>query len=122
MDWITDYKSKFKSAEEAVSVVKDGDTVAYSEFAMASMYLDAAFAGRVPGLHGITLRSTTCPFPPKAVLADPKRQHLRYNDWHFSPASRKLCDKGLRRRMTRAMSASAPRPPSPRPICSFQIM
>ena len=95
MDWITDYKSKFKSAEEAVSVVKDGDTVAYSEFAMASMYLDAAFAGRVPGLHGITLRSTTCPFPPKAVLADPKRQHLRYNDWHFSPASRKLCDKGL---------------------------
>ena len=37
MDWITDYQSKFKSAEEAVAVVKDGDQVAYSEFAMASL-------------------------------------------------------------------------------------
>ena len=95
MDWITDYQSKFKSAEEAVAVVKDGDQVAYSEFAMASLYLDAAFARRVPELHDIILRSTTCPFPPKAVLADPEMKHLMYNDWHFSPASRKLCDKGL---------------------------
>ncbi len=95
MDWMTDYKAKFKSADEAVTVVKDGDTVAYSEFAMASLYLDAAFAKRVPALHDIILRSTTCPFPPKAVLADPKCEHLVYNDWHFSPASRKLCDQGL---------------------------
>lgn len=95
MNWKEEYQSKFKSAEEAVRVVKDGDHVAYGEFAMASMYLDAAFAKRVPDLHGIILRSTTCPFPPKAVLADPKMEHLMYNDWHFSPASRKLSDKGL---------------------------
>ena len=95
MDWKTDYESKFKPVDEAVAVVKDGDQVAYSEFAMASMYLDAAFAKRVPGLHDIILRSTTCLFPPKAVLADPKMEHLMYKDWHFSPASRKLCDRGL---------------------------
>ena len=95
LNWREDYESKFKSAEEAVAVVRDGDQVVYGEFAMASMTLDAAFAARVPQLHDITLRSTTCLFPPKAVLADPKLEHLMYNDWHFSPASRKLCDAGL---------------------------
>ena len=95
MNWKEEYESKFKSAGEAVSVVKDGDSVAYGEFVMASMLLDAAFAARVPQLHDIILRSTTCPFPPKAVLADPKLEHVMYNDWHFSPASRKLCDAGL---------------------------
>lgn len=95
MNWKTDYEAKFKTAEEAVAVVKDGDQVVYGEFVMASMLLDAAFARRVPELHGIILRSTTCPFPPKAVLADPALEHLLYNDWHFSPASRKLCDSGL---------------------------
>ena len=95
LNWKEDYEAKFKSAEEAVSVVRDGDQVVYGEFAMASMTLDAAFAARVPQLHDIILRSTTCLFPPKAVLADPKLEHLMYNDWHFSPASRKLCDAGL---------------------------
>ena len=95
MNWRELYESRFRSAEEAVGIVKDGDHVAYSEFAMASMYLDSAFAKRVPELHNIILRSTTCPFPPKAVLADPKMEHLMYNDWHFSPASRKLGDQGL---------------------------
>ena len=62
MNWQTDYYSKFKSVEEAVSIVKSGDTVVYGEFMMASMYLDQAFAKRVPELENILLRSTTCPF------------------------------------------------------------
>ena len=95
MNWQTDYYSKFKSAEEAVSIVKSGDTVVYGEFMMASMYLDQAFAKRVPELENILLRSTTCPFPPAAAMADPKLEHLMYNDWHFSPASRKLSEMGL---------------------------
>ena len=95
MSWREEYEAKFKRVEEAVSVVQDGDAVAYGEFVMASAFLDAVFAARVPQLHDITLRSTTCPFPPKAVLVDPKMQHLKYNDWHFSPASRKLGDAGL---------------------------
>ena len=95
MNWRELYESRFKTAEEAVKVVKDGDHVAYGEFAMASMVLDAAFAKRVPELHNLILRATTCPFPPKAVLADPKMEHLMYNDWHYSAASRKLGDVGL---------------------------
>ena len=95
MNWKQDYEAKFKSAEEAVAVVKDGDQVVYGEFAMASMTLDAACAARVPQLHDIILRATTCLFPPKAVLVDPKLEHVMYNDWHYSPASRKLGDAGL---------------------------
>ena len=95
MSWKEEYEAKLKTAEEAVSVVRDGCGVAYGEFAMASTFLDEAFAARVPQLKNIVLRSTTCPFPPKAVLADPKLEHVMYNDWHFSPASRKLCDAGL---------------------------
>ena len=79
MDWITDYKSKFKSAEEAVSVVKDGDTVAYSEFAMASMYLDAAFAGRVPGLHGITLRCVSLDGSDAVMQQTPYKRSYQIN-------------------------------------------
>ena len=95
MNWKESYESKFKSAEEAVRALKDGDRVAYGEFVMAPAYLDAVFAKRVGELKDILLRATTCPFPPKAVLADPAMEHLMYNDWHFSPASRKLCDHGL---------------------------
>ena len=95
MNWQNDYFSKFKSAEEAVKVVKSGDTVVYGEFVMVSRYLDKAFAQRVHELENVLLRSTTCPFPPAAVMADPKMEHLMYNDWHFSPASRKLSDVGL---------------------------
>ena len=95
MDWQKDYYSKFKSADEAVKVVKSGDTVVYGEFVMASMFLDKALAKRVNEFENVLLRSTTCPFPPAVVLADTKMEHVMYNDWHFSPASRKLSDVGL---------------------------
>ena len=95
MDWQKDYFSKFKNADEAVKVVKSGDVVCYGEFVMASMYLDKALAKRVNEFTDVLLRSTTCPFPPAVVLADPKMEHVMYNDWHFSPASRKLCDHDL---------------------------
>lgn len=99
MDWQKEYYSKFKDVDEAVKVVKDGDVVAYGEFVMASTYLDEAFAKRVGELQDILLRITSCPFPPKAILADPKMEHIMYNDWHFSAVSRKFSDKGLCRYM-----------------------
>lgn len=95
MNWQTDYYSKFKTADEAVKVVKSGDTVVYGEFVMCSMYLDKALAKRVNEFEHVLLRSTTCPFPPAVVTADPKMEHVMYNDWHFSPASRKLSDVKL---------------------------
>lgn len=95
MDYSAEYQRKLTPVDEAVKVVKSGDLVHYGEFMMNSAYLDAALAKRVEELHNVNIRTTTCPFPPKAVLADPERKHFIYNDWHLSGASRKLHDKNL---------------------------
>jgi len=95
MNYSAEYQSKLVDVDEAVKVVKSGDVVNYGEFVMVSSYLDAALAKRVHELENVNIRTTTCPFPPKAVLADPERKHVIFNDWHMSAASRKLHDKGL---------------------------
>ena len=95
MDYRTEYQRKLNSADEAVKVVKSGDLVHYGEFVMNSAYLDAALARRVDELENVNIRTTTCPFQPKAILADPERKHVIYEDYHMSAASRKLHDKNL---------------------------
>lgn len=90
-----DYSSKLVPAEEAMKVVKSGDLVHYGEFVMNSSYLDAALAKRVNELENVNIRTTTCPFMPQTVLADPERRHFIYNDIHMSAASRKLHDKNM---------------------------
>mgnify|MGYP000849546414 FL=1 len=94
-DYSAEYQRKLTPVDEAMKVVKSGDLVHYGEFVMTSAYLDAALARRVDELENVNIRTTTCPFPPKAVLADPERKHFIYNDWHMSAASRKLHDKDL---------------------------
>lgn len=95
MNYIEEYQKKLVTADEAVKVVKSGDTINYGEFMMVSEVLDAALAERTNELQNVNIITTTCPFPPKTVLADPNKEHFIYNDWHFSGASRKLHDKGL---------------------------
>ncbi|MCO1604504.1 hypothetical protein [Desulfosporosinus nitroreducens] len=46
MDYMSEFKRKFVSADEAVKVVKSGDVVHYGEFMMNSHVLDAALAKR----------------------------------------------------------------------------
>lgn len=95
MDFTSLYKSKLTPVDEAMKAVKSGDLVHYGEFVMNSGCLDAALARRVDELRNVNIRTTTCPFPPKAVLADPERKHFIYNDNHMSAASRKLHDQNL---------------------------
>lgn len=95
MDYQAEYQSKLTPVDEAMRVVKSGDLVHYGEFVMNSGYLDEALARRVNELHNVNIRTTTCPFTPKTVLADPERKHFIYNDIHMSAASRKLHDKNL---------------------------
>ncbi|HWP98163.1 MAG TPA: acetyl-CoA hydrolase/transferase C-terminal domain-containing protein [Syntrophomonadaceae bacterium] len=95
MDYSAEYQRKLTAVDEAMKVVKSGDLVHYGEFVMNSSYLDAALARRVEELHNVNIRTTTCPFRPKAILADPERKHFIYNDIHMSAASRKLHDKNL---------------------------
>lgn len=95
MNYMEEYNRKLTTADAAVKVVKSGDTVHYGEFMMVSDVLDAALAQRTNELNDVKILVTTCPFPPKAVLADPQQEHFIYNDWHFSGASRRLHDQGL---------------------------
>ncbi len=95
MDFTSLYKSKLTPVDEAIKAVRSGDLVHYGEFVMNSAYLDAALARRVDELHNVNIRTTTCPYPPKAVLADPERKHFIYNDNHMSGASRKLHDQNM---------------------------
>lgn len=93
MDYSKEYARKLVPVDEAMKVVKSGDLVHYGEFVMNSSYLDAALAKRVDELYNVNIRTTTCPFPPQTVLADPERKHFIYDDWHMSAASRKLADR-----------------------------
>lgn len=95
MDYIAEYKRKLVPVDKAVKVVKSGDLVHYGEFMMNSSYLDDALAKRVDELENVNIRTTTCPFPPSTILADPERKHFIYNDNHMSAASRKLHDQNM---------------------------
>jgi len=95
VDYSAEYQRKLTPVDEAMTVVKSGDVVNYGEFVMNSSYLDAALARRVDELYNVFIRTTTCPFSPKTVLADPERKHFIYNDVHMSAASRKLHDQNL---------------------------
>lgn len=95
MDYYDEYKSKLLPVDEAMQVIKSGDLVHYGEFVMNSSYLDAALAKRIDEFNPVNIRTTTCLFPPRTVLADPGRKHVIYNEYHMSAASRKLHDKNL---------------------------
>jgi len=95
VNYMEEYKRKLVSGDEAVKVIKSGDIVNYGEFVMNSTYLDECLARRVEELENVNIRTTTCPFQPKAVLADPERKHFIYNDIHMSAASRSLHDRNL---------------------------
>lgn len=90
-----EYKRKLVSADEAVKIVKSGDWVEYSHFAMAPQTLDEALSRRAEELTSVKVRGMTSLFTPKVVSVDPERQHFIYQSWHFSGAERKLHDMGL---------------------------
>lgn len=95
MTLMEEYRRKLATAEEAVKTVKSGDWVEYSHFMMAPRTLDGALADRIGELSDLKIRGCTNAIPVKTALADPAREHVIYNNWHFSGADRKLHDRGL---------------------------
>ncbi|HZK43790.1 MAG TPA: acetyl-CoA hydrolase/transferase C-terminal domain-containing protein [Syntrophomonadaceae bacterium] len=89
------YKQKLITAEQAAQLVKSGDNVWYSEFAMFPEAIDAALAERVEELYDVNIRSVSFTKVPKVVEVDPNREHFVLEDWHFSKVSRMLHDRGL---------------------------
>lgn len=89
------YEEKLLSADKAVELVKSGDKIFYSEFAMFPQALDEALAKRIHQLYDLELYSVSFTHMPKVIEADPRREHIIMHDWHFGGLSRKLADQGL---------------------------
>jgi len=89
------YREKLISPDQAAGLVKSGDHVFYSEFVLFPEAIDAALARRVHELRDVEIRSTCFTSAPKAVEADPTREHVRLSDWHFGAVSRRLHDQNL---------------------------
>ena len=94
-DVIEEYRSKLKTPEEAVQVVKSGDWVDYTTNLAFPPLLDAALAARRDELRDVKIRGNLTFGPLKTVERDPSREHFIYNTWHCSAYERKLCDQGL---------------------------
>ena len=95
MDYVTEYKSKLRTPEEAVKVVKSGDWIDYLTNLAFPELLDAALAKRKDELTDVKIRGNLVMKPLRTVEADPDREHFIYNSWHCSAYERSLCDKGL---------------------------
>jgi len=95
MDFYSEYRSKLRTPEEAVRVVKSGDWVDYMTCVTMPVLLDRALAARKDELTDVKIRGNLLFGPIEVVECDPKREHFIYNSWHCSAYERKLCDKGL---------------------------
>ncbi len=95
MDYTAEYRSKLRTPDEAVKVVKSGDWVDYITNLAFPELLDAALARRAEELTDVKIRGNLIFKPIRTVECDPHREHFIYNSWHCSAYERKLCDQGL---------------------------
>ena len=95
MDYMSEYKSKLRSAAEAAALVKSGDWVEYGTGVAFPSLCDAALAERREELTDVKIRGMLCYGPIRAVEADPEQEHFTYNSWHLTGYERKLADRGL---------------------------
>lgn len=95
MNFYQEYKSKLRTPDEAVRVIKSGDWVDYTTATAKPVLLDQALARRKEELTDVKIRGNMLNGPIEVVECDPAQEHFTYNTWHCSPYERKLCDKGL---------------------------
>ena len=95
MDYKSEYKSKLRTAAEAVQAVKSGDWVEYGGGVVFPTLCDAALAARRDELTDVKVRGMLCYGPIQVVESDPEQAHFTYDSWHLTGYERKLADKGL---------------------------
>lgn len=95
MDYIGEYKSKLRSADEAVRAVKSGDWVDFGCGVVYPKLCDEALARRKEELTDVKVRGMLCYGPIAVVENDPEQKHFTYSSWHLTGYERKLADKGL---------------------------
>ncbi len=94
MDIHEEYRTKLRTAEEAVKLVKSGDWVDYSQCSSFPAALDRALAARRGELRDVKLRHAISMRPVQVVEQDPEGESFTYNVWHCSGLDRKYLDAG----------------------------
>jgi acyl-CoA hydrolase len=92
---LDEYKSKLRTAEDAAKLVKSGNLVYYSHFAMFPQVLDEALARRVGEVKDVRVNNVCGLYPAQVALRDPEHKSFTYCSGFFSPAERQLGKKGL---------------------------
>jgi len=95
MSYFSEYKSKLRTAEEAVKVVKSGDHVEYGLGCTMPRALDKALADRKEELTDIKVRGMFTMHPLHIIEKDPKRETFTYSVWQLSGLDRSYHDRGL---------------------------
>lgn len=95
MDYADEYKSKLKTAKEAMELVKSGDWVEYGLGLNVPELLDEALSRRAGELFDIKVRGALALHPLAVVENDPGRRSFTYNSWHMSGLERKYHDRNL---------------------------
>ena len=94
-DFTAEYRSKLRTPEEAVQVVKCGDWIDYTASLGKPVLLDRALAARKYELTDVKIRGNLTPGPIEVAECDPDQIHFVYHSWHCSAYERQLCDRGL---------------------------
>ncbi len=94
-DFVSEYKEKLTSPDEAVKVIQSGDWIDYTSCVGKPVLLDRALAKRRDELYDVKIRGNLMSGPIEAVECDEHQEHFIYHSWHCSSYERKLCDRGL---------------------------
>lgn len=94
MSIFDDYRSKLRTADDAVKCVKSGDWVDYTGNLGYPPTLDLALSKRKDELKGVKVRGNLMFGPLHILECDPEAEHFIYNTWFCSAYERRMCDKG----------------------------
>lgn len=94
-DFVSEYKAKLTTPDEAVKVIKSGDWVDYTSCVGKPVLLDRALAKRRDELYDVKIRGNLMSEPIAVAECDEHQEHFIYHSWHCSSYERRLCDKGL---------------------------
>lgn len=93
-EFLSMYKSKLTTADEAVKVIKSGDWVDYGFCNTHPRVLDEALARRAPELEDVKVRGGISLWKPAIFDIEEPAKHIIFNSHHTSGYERKHIDTG----------------------------
>ena len=94
MEYISEYKRKLTTADEAVKIVKSGDWIDIGPINSQVVELDRALAKRKDELTDVKVWSLLTIRYPKMAEADPTGETFIWHSWHMSATDRKMAGTG----------------------------